>query len=120
MSFIWCGELTETLNYFQIKSAVYRPDREDRTIIAASGEFNFRSGEGFSVDDMAERLVVSTRSELPISDDRAIIFVRTGQSPKEFEGIRASFDIDSTSRFAATGDWMSTDGDVISGRPCNG
>ncbi|WP_153004323.1 hypothetical protein [Microbacterium testaceum] len=119
MSFLWCGDRTEPFSYFQVESAVYRPNRRDGTIIAASGDFDFEPGIQFSVDDMAEKLVASDLSYLPVSDHRATFFVSAGISPDNLDGFRASFDVDSVSRFAASGEWMSTGGKTIAERPCS-
>jgi hypothetical protein len=108
--FHWCGKATEEFGYLDISYATFAPDRRDTVAVRASGEFALDSGSEFSATQLPRGVQASTSVDFPVSDERMLIFVYTGSSESDLDGISAIF---RPSRpHDLEGRWLYTSGDL--------
>lgn len=89
--FHWCGEPTEAYQYLEVAYATFDPDRDDVLALSASGEYSFETGAEFSISLPPAGVEATKRSEIPLTDERMLVFVYTGSSEAELDGINVIF-----------------------------
>lgn len=92
--FHWCGDATEEYKYLQIKFAEYAPDRVDGDAFRGAGLFSLNAGDEFTVSSPPSGVAPSVQNRIPESENALQLFLRTGSSEDELDGIRAIYRID--------------------------
>ncbi|MBM7470323.1 hypothetical protein JOD62_002871 [Microbacterium keratanolyticum] len=112
--FHWCGAETKTFQYAQIKFASYSPERTDGVAFQGSGRASLEPGEEFSVGSPPAGIQPDVQNLIP-SDHRLMIFLRTGSSENELNGLRIQFRTPHPAE--VEGRWLYPSG-VIRDEPC--
>lgn len=112
--FHWCGAETETFQFAAIDYATYSPARTDGVAFQGSGLVSLEPGDEFSVESPPAGIQPDVQNLIP-SDHRLTIFLHTGSSEKQLDGLRIHF---STPHPAEVeGRWLYPSG-VIRDEPC--
>lgn len=89
--FHWCGKQTDEYRYLEVAYATFDPDRDDVVALRASGEYDFEPGVEFSLSLLPAGVEATTSSEIPLTDERMLVFVYTGSSEADLNGIDVTF-----------------------------
>lgn len=113
--FHWCGEPTESFQYLEVSYATFAPEREDLIALRANGEFSFHPSDEFSQTDLPAGLKAEYNSAIPVESAKMLIFVYTGDSDDELNGISAIFRTEDAAKL--DGRWLYPSG-AVHDSPC--
>ncbi|NYF30183.1 MULTISPECIES: hypothetical protein [unclassified Microbacterium] len=113
--FHWCGEPTGSFQYLEINYATFTPGREDFVALRAKGDFKFQPADEFSLSNPPAGLEVEYDSAIPVENAKMLIFVDTGDSEDELNGISAIFRTEGAAKL--DGRWLYPSG-TVHDTPC--
>lgn len=112
--FHWCGAETEAFQFAAIDYATFSPERTDGVAFQGSGQASLEPGEEFSVESPPAGIQPDVQNLIP-SDHRLTIFLLTGSSENQLNGLRIRFRADDPAE--VEGRWLYPSG-VIRDEPC--
>lgn len=113
----WCGRPTESYEYLSISFARYSPSRTDEAAVEGEGYFFLSEGDEFSTKTPPPGVTYSVSRSIPITVDRTIVFVSTGEAYDNLNGLLVNFDTTAMTSLA-DGKWLHPNG-AITDDPCS-
>lgn len=113
LEFVWCGETTRQYTYLQVRVEKTDAELSGTSSFVAEGKFDLKSGQEFSILHPPEGTIWTQSGPAVSTNDVSAIFVYTGSSAENLDGLRVIYDLDradpeptGTAWLGANGRWL--------------
>lgn len=110
LDFVWCGENTRQYASLQVRTEAIGAEPSGMTSFVAGGVFDLKRGQRFSIQQPPEGAAWEDPDPAVVTDGVSAIFVYTGSSAKNLDGLRVIFDLERADPKPAGLDWLGPSG----------
>ena len=116
LDFVWCGENTGRYASLQVRIEATGAESSGLSSFVAGGVFDLNRGQRFSIQQPPEGAVREEPDSAVVVDGVSAIFLYTGSSAKNLDGLRVLYDLERADPKSAGFDWLGPSGRWLENR----